>query len=68
VSSYDKAKAKQFGDMHERMKYLVEVAHKNGNGAVPNDVWHAIFDLETEVRNHTPIHPPFGKRPMTLKK
>ncbi len=59
--SYAEAKPKQFGNMHERMKYLIAVATEH-EAEVPNDVWHAIWDLKTEVEGHTPIEPPFGRR------
>lgn len=58
---YEKAMPEQFGDMHERMKFLIQEAQK-ANEKVPQTVWHAIWDLEAEVKNHAAIRPPFGKR------
>jgi hypothetical protein len=62
-ASYDEAKPKQFGNLHERMKFLIEVASAR-QPEVPTDAWHAIFDLETEVRGYRAIEPPFGRRPV----
>ena len=61
TSRYAEAKPKQFGNMHERMKYLIAAATED-EAAVPQDVWHAICDLQTEVEGHTPIEPSFGPR------
>jgi hypothetical protein len=60
--AYKRAKARQFGTLHERMKYLVEVARKSELWKTENDVWQAIFDLELEVCCHQPAKPPFGRR------
>lgn len=53
---------KQFGDIHERMKYLKELAREaQDKDAVSWRIWMAVCDLETEVENYKAIKPPFGK-------
>lgn len=58
---YDQAKSKQLGDLHQRMKFLIEVA-KPYEEVLPGEVWHAIWDLKDEVENYKPARPPFGRR------
>lgn len=64
---YGEVKPKQFGDMHERMKYLIQEAQREED-QIPVGLWHAIWDLQTEVQNHVAIQPPFGKRIMRPKR
>jgi len=59
---YEKAEAKQFGNLHERMQFLIKCAQTHDEKTVLNDIWNAIWDLKTEVRHYKPINPPFGKR------
>jgi hypothetical protein len=62
---YDSAVANQFGNLHERMKFVLEAmqrAEKATPDSIPHDLWHGVFDLETEVRGHVPAEPPFGRR------
>jgi hypothetical protein len=59
---YEKAGAKQFGNLHERMQFLMVCAKTHGEKTVPTDIWNAIWDLEAELRHYKPINPPFGKR------
>ena len=59
---YEAAEAKQFGNLHQRMKYLIAAAQKAGHHNLGNEVWHAIWDLETEVSHHVPAEPPYGRR------
>jgi hypothetical protein len=59
---YEQAQPEQFGDIHGRMKFLMEMCHKYHSEGIPTMVWHAVFDLETEVKNYEPINPPFGRR------
>lgn len=61
--AYRNAKPKQLGDLHERMKFLISLLQKPGRTEeIPVEVWHAIFDLQTEVAGHKPIKPPVGRR------
>ena len=58
--AYEQCKPEQFGNMHERMKYLIECAQEaRQSGGDLMDVWHLMFDLEREVRYYMPIDPPF---------
>jgi len=50
--AYEKATPEQFGNLHGRMKYLMEKMREAGWEDVPHDVWHAVFDLETELKHH----------------
>lgn len=65
AAQYDKTKPKQFGNLHERMRYAMELMQKHAND-VPSDLWHAMLDLETEVKMHEPAMPPFGRRTQKL--
>ena len=57
--AYNRAKPKQFGTTHERMKHLLTVmAEYGGDGIFPSDLAWAIFDLETAVK----FNPP-GRKP-----
>jgi hypothetical protein len=62
---YESAVPDLLGDLHQRMKYVMALLHKQGPEAVGNDLWHAIWDLETEVRFYEPRRPPFGQREQT---
>ena len=59
----------QFGTVHERMKYLVEMIRDIYNREGPafdrkyNGLRVAVFDLETEVKFYEAQKPPFGSRP-----
>jgi hypothetical protein len=53
---------KQLGDLHERMRYLMQLGSEAELWKTHNDLWHALHDLEVEVSFHEPAHPPFGKR------
>lgn len=61
-TAYLEATPKQFGTLHERMKFVMEQMQAAGGGVVPNDLWHAVYDLETEVSYHEPQRPPCGRR------
>jgi ATP-dependent DNA ligase len=69
AEAYKKAIPKQFGDLHERMKFLVEkirefYAREGHSFDVSYDGLRvAVFDLETEVKFYEPQNPPFGSRP-----
>src|SRR5262249_19584577 len=42
MRQYERAQPRQFGDLHERMKYLLEVAAVAGLSQTHNGVWQAI--------------------------
>lgn len=58
---HSRAVPKQFGNLHERMKFVM-AAMRRAVDLIPTDLWHAVHDLETEVSLHTPVDPPFGRR------
>ena len=62
--AYDEADPKAKGNLHERMKYLIELFNNVDLGLREGQrkVWHAIIDLETEVGHYQPADPPFGRR------
>lgn len=62
---YMKKKPKQFGDLHERMRYAMELMLRH-NDVIPSALWHAMYDLEIEVSYYTPVKPPYGRRTMKL--
>jgi len=72
ASNYEAAKPRQTGNVHERMKYVVETLRKireaqNGGfgGAFDSkymDLAMGIFDLETEVKYFRPVKPSYGSR------
>jgi hypothetical protein len=52
----------QFGDLHERMHYLIELICRPENvDRVPIEVSHAIWDLKTEVEGYAAL-PSFGRK------
>lgn len=62
---YRASQAKQFGNLHERMKFAMErLQELYGCGVDINDLWQAMFDLQLEVSFHTPAEPPYGRRMM----
>jgi hypothetical protein len=65
-AAYECAAPRQFGTLHERMKYLLECARRCRLHQFDNDTWQAIFDLETEVAYHRPASPPFGRRAVVV--
>ena len=60
--TYEATAPKQFGNLHERMKYVMALLEAEKDN-VSDKLWHAVFDLETEVKFHTPAEPPYGRRP-----
>ena len=54
-SAYEKAEGKQFGNLHERIRYLKDAMLERGFDGVGNEVWNAIWDLETVVERCPPI-------------
>lgn len=59
---YREAQAKQFGNLHERMKYLIACAIKAGLEQFDSQTWHAIWDLQSEVEEYEPVNPAYGRR------
>jgi hypothetical protein len=64
AAAYRDAEPQQFGTLHERMKWLVDTIRCHGESVIPSDVWHAVHDLENELRHHVPAKPPFNKVPV----
>lgn len=62
AKAYDEAKPKQFGDLHERMKYLMALIRDQELWKTHHAITDAIYDLETEVKHYVPARPPFGRR------
>lgn len=65
-AAYERTEPKQFGNLHARFKYLLALAQEPGCDKIGNDLWHAIWDLKTEVESHTPDEPPHGRRPANI--
>jgi hypothetical protein len=53
--------ARQLGNLHERMRYVMELLREHTE-SVPHELANAIYDLETEVSYHTPAKPAYGRR------
>lgn len=63
ADQYRNCKPKQFGNLHERMQYVMKLLNRGHTASsIENDLWHALFDLETEVSYHEPQKPPYGRR------
>lgn len=63
--SYDKKPARLFGDMHERMKYLIRLMPQRSIEWCEETIEairDAAYDLQTEVRMHEAAWPPYGRR------
>mgnify|MGYP000582465657 CR=1 FL=1 len=59
----DKATPKQFGNLYERFQYLMQLAKRDKDaGHLSDDLWHAIWDLRTEISGYDPVDPPYGRR------
>jgi hypothetical protein len=61
---YARAKPNPLGDLHQRMKAVIERGREIELWAIDNDLWQAIHDLQTEVSCMTPAKPPHGHRGM----
>lgn len=48
---YENTKPEQLGNLHERMQYVMKLMCEQ-RADMPHDVWHAVFDLETEVKHY----------------
>jgi hypothetical protein len=58
---YDAAEPKQFGNLHERMKYAIECGQQCQLWK-HNDIWQALWDLATEVSYTEPAEPSYASR------
>jgi hypothetical protein len=61
TKEYEAAVPRQFGTLHERMKYLIMLLNQHLED-VPHDVNVAIYDLETELSHYPTVSPPYGRR------
>lgn len=69
AAKYQQCKPNQFGSLHERMKFVIskiEGLSQRERENFDNDLWHAIYDLETEIKYHKPASPPYGRRASQL--
>jgi len=57
---YADTKPEQFGNLHERMQYLMKLMREQ-QADMPHDVWHAVFDLETELKHYETKPYSFGQ-------
>lgn len=68
AEKYATAKPKQFGNLHERMQYVMKLLREKRTSPIIDDLffgdalWNALFDLQTEVSYHEPQSPPYGRR------
>ena len=62
ADAYDKADARQFGNLHQRMKFLIKEINEIGEENMPASLRWAVLDLETEVKYYKPKDPPFGSK------
>lgn len=58
--AYADTEPEQFGNLHERMQYLMKLIHEQ-RADVPSDVWNAVYDLETELKHYETKAYSFGK-------
>ena len=72
ANTYDEAKPKERGNLHERMKFVVKALDeaRGWRTSEPDpefdqlyhDLVFGIFDLETEVKFYEPVRPPYAQR------
>lgn len=60
--AYEAAKPDSLGNLHERMKAVIERGREIELWKIDNNLWQHIHDLQTEVSMHEPAKPPFGHR------
>ena len=60
--AYNAAKPNPLGNLHERMKAVMERGREIELWKVDNDLWQHMHDLQTEVSMHEPAKPPYGHR------
>lgn len=61
---YKQTEPSQFGNLHERMKYLISLIEEDSfaKDKKYHDIRVAVYDLETEVSFTYPASPPYGQR------
>lgn len=64
--AYEAATPNDLGNLHERMKAVLERAHEIHLEKIDHVLWHRIYDLQTEVSMHEPAQPPYGHRHIHL--
>lgn len=62
--AFQGAKPKQFGNLHERHKYAMQLASEMNLEETNPALWHALWDLQTEVAGTQTASPPIGRRPV----
>ena len=60
-AEYEAAEPNQLGNLHQRMKLVVKLCQERELWE-DNELWQAIFDLQTEVSFHAPVNPPLAAR------
>jgi hypothetical protein len=63
---YEKATPDNLGNLHERMKAVIDRANDIDLPSIDGHLWGFIHDLQLEVSYHKPADPPFGKRTRPL--
>jgi hypothetical protein len=59
---YEAANPKFLGNLHERMKLVMEIVNNSHLWETHHELHIAICDLKTEVSFYDPQEPPFGQR------
>lgn len=62
ASAYRNAMPEQFGNLHQRMKWLIETIQRQAESVIPSDVQQAVHELESEIKHHVPAKPPLAMR------
>jgi hypothetical protein len=65
---YEAATPDNLGDLHQRMKAVVDRANDIDLPSIDVHLWGYIHDLQLEVSYHRPAKPPFGKRCRPLRR
>jgi hypothetical protein len=63
AARYEGCRPKALGNLHERLKFVVECGRAHGLWETHRELWNAILDLEVEAKHYTPARPPHGRRP-----
>jgi hypothetical protein len=59
---YQAARPDPLGNLHERMKAVLERAQEIGLWRIDDRIWQHLHDLQLELMFHEPADPPFGQR------
>jgi hypothetical protein len=63
AAKYRQCKPKQFGNLHERMQYVMALLNSgDSESSIGYALRTALYDLETEVKFYEPQDPPYGRR------